>query len=150
MAMRSAVSRLSTAMRYGSMESTRGSIRYLSDDKGRVLSEEERAKEAVYIQKMEKERMEKLKKKAQKEKAEKEKEGADKINLLFVVANQFKCLLSVLDNIVMFEKVFGQDENNEIPDQMPVVHIDRSTQLSYNPNVWVLLTEMEMAYEAGN
>ncbi|KAK4403957.1 hypothetical protein Sango_0764300 [Sesamum angolense] len=45
-----------------------------SDDRGRVLSEEERAKETVYIQKMERERMEKLKKKkAEQDKAEKEK-----------------------------------------------------------------------------
>ncbi|XWS08138.1 hypothetical protein CRYUN_Cryun41cG0054600 [Craigia yunnanensis] len=78
MTMRSALSRFSTATRYRSMESTRGRIRYFSDDKGRVLSEEERAKESVYIQKMERERMEKLKKKAEKEKAQKEKEGAEK------------------------------------------------------------------------
>lgn len=32
------------------MESTRGATRYFSDDKGRVLSEEERAAENVYIQ----------------------------------------------------------------------------------------------------
>ncbi|GAA0156016.1 hypothetical protein LIER_13609 [Lithospermum erythrorhizon] len=39
-------------------------------DKGRILSEEERAKETVYIQKMERERLEKMRKKAEKEKAE--------------------------------------------------------------------------------
>ncbi|OMO52169.1 hypothetical protein COLO4_37375 [Corchorus olitorius] len=52
MAMRSALSlsRLTTATRYRSMESTRGAIRYMSDGKGRVLSEEERAKETVFIQ----------------------------------------------------------------------------------------------------
>ncbi|XP_021296518.1 beta-mannosyltransferase 4 isoform X1 [Herrania umbratica] len=77
MAMRSALSRFNSATRYRSMESTRGAIRYLSDDKGRILSEEERAKENVYIQKMERERLEK-KKKAEKEKAEKEKEGSQK------------------------------------------------------------------------
>uniref|UniRef100_A0A2C9VJT4 Uncharacterized protein n=1 Tax=Manihot esculenta TaxID=3983 RepID=A0A2C9VJT4_MANES len=33
-----------------SMESTRGATRYFSDGKGRVLSEEERAAENVYIQ----------------------------------------------------------------------------------------------------
>ncbi|CAA0814383.1 F1F0-ATPase inhibitor protein- putative [Striga hermonthica] len=50
------------------------SLRYFSDGKGRILSEEERAQETVYIQKMERERMEKLKKKAaEQEKAEKEK-----------------------------------------------------------------------------
>ncbi|KAJ1699691.1 hypothetical protein LUZ63_008203 [Rhynchospora breviuscula] len=47
--------------------------RYFSDGKGRVLSEEERAKETVYIQKMERERLEKLRKKMEKEKAEAEK-----------------------------------------------------------------------------
>ena len=75
MAMRSALSRLSVVR---SMESTRGATRYFSSDKGRILSEEERAAENVYIQKMERERLEKLKKKAEKEKAEKEKESADK------------------------------------------------------------------------
>ncbi|KAH9704620.1 hypothetical protein KPL70_011539 [Citrus sinensis] len=61
-----------------SMESTRGATRYFSDDKGRVLSEEERAAENVYIQKMERERLEKQRKKAEKEKLQKEKEGAEK------------------------------------------------------------------------
>ncbi|XP_057550802.1 uncharacterized protein At2g27730, mitochondrial [Amaranthus tricolor] len=52
---------------------------YSSDGRGgRVLSEEERAKETVYIQKMEKERLEKLKQKADKEKAQKEKEASEK------------------------------------------------------------------------
>ncbi|KAL7109131.1 hypothetical protein ACP275_06G155900 [Erythranthe tilingii] len=51
------------------------SFRYFSDDKGRILSEEERAIETVYIQKMERERMEKLKKKkaAEQEKTDKPK-----------------------------------------------------------------------------
>ncbi|XP_058182556.1 uncharacterized protein At2g27730, mitochondrial [Rhododendron vialii] len=68
MAMRrsTAVLRLMEAQR-------RPGLRYLSDDRGRVLSEEERAAENVYIQKMERERMEKLRQKAEKEKAEKEK-----------------------------------------------------------------------------
>ncbi|CAN6439205.1 unnamed protein product [Victoria cruziana] len=49
--------------------------RYFSEMKGKVLSEEERAAENVYIQKMERERMEKLKQKAEKEKhSEQEKE----------------------------------------------------------------------------
>ncbi|XP_051119927.1 uncharacterized protein At2g27730, mitochondrial [Andrographis paniculata] len=78
MGMRSVVSR--TRM-YGLMEGkwlpSASSLRYLSDDKGRILSEEERAKETVYIQKMERERMEKKKKKeAEQERAEREK--ADK------------------------------------------------------------------------
>ncbi|KAH6804444.1 hypothetical protein C2S51_032691 [Perilla frutescens var. frutescens] len=49
--------------------------------KGRMFSdyEEERAKETVYIQKMERERMEKLKKKAEREKAEKDKSNKDKL-----------------------------------------------------------------------
>ncbi|XP_034929121.1 uncharacterized protein [Populus alba] len=77
MAPRSALSRLSL-ITIRSMESTRGATRYFSDGKGRVLSEEERAAENVYIQKMERERLEKLKLKQEKEKAEKEKQGADK------------------------------------------------------------------------
>ncbi|KAJ6349846.1 hypothetical protein OIU78_006103 [Salix suchowensis] len=77
MASRSALSRLSlTATR--SMQSTRGATRYFSDDKGRVLSEEERAAENVYIKKMEKEKSEKQKLKHEKEKAEKENQGSDK------------------------------------------------------------------------
>ncbi|KAJ6433049.1 hypothetical protein OIU84_020139 [Salix udensis] len=72
MATRSALSQLSlTAIR--SMKSTRVATRYVSDGKGRVLSEEERAAENVYTQKMERERLEKLK-----PKQEKEKQGADK------------------------------------------------------------------------
>ncbi|KAG6765052.1 hypothetical protein POTOM_029066 [Populus tomentosa] len=77
MASRSALSRLSlTATR--SMESARGATRYFSDDRGRVLSEEERAAENVYIKKMEKERSEKLKLKQENEKTEKENQGSDK------------------------------------------------------------------------
>ncbi|KAJ8900119.1 hypothetical protein K2173_024235 [Erythroxylum novogranatense] len=75
MATRFALARLGLTR---SMYSTRGATRCFSDDKGRVLSEEELAKETVYIQKMERERMEKLKQKAAKEKAEKEKESSDK------------------------------------------------------------------------
>ncbi|GLT50069.1 hypothetical protein SLA2020_235810 [Shorea laevis] len=79
MSMIAAASRVVTARRSGSLrESGRGAIRYFSDSKGRVLSEEERAKEAVYIQKMERERLEKQKKQAEKEKLQKEKEGAEK------------------------------------------------------------------------
>ncbi|XP_034703171.1 uncharacterized protein At2g27730, mitochondrial-like isoform X2 [Vitis riparia] len=76
MAMRYTVSRI-RLNRF--MEGYRRSApRYFSDDKGRVLSEEERAAENVYIQKMERERMEKLKRKAEKEKAAAEKEKAEK------------------------------------------------------------------------
>ncbi|XP_050386956.1 uncharacterized protein At2g27730, mitochondrial [Argentina anserina] len=52
--------------------------RFYSDGKGKILSEEERAAENVYIKKMERERLEKLKQKAAKEKAENEKVIADK------------------------------------------------------------------------
>uniref|UniRef100_A0A7N0RC83 Mitochondrial ATPase inhibitor n=1 Tax=Kalanchoe fedtschenkoi TaxID=63787 RepID=A0A7N0RC83_KALFE len=76
MAARSLASRALTATRL--MDSTRraapAATRFFGD--GRVLSEEERAKETVYIQKMERERLEKLKKKAEKEQAE--KDDADK------------------------------------------------------------------------
>ncbi|XP_044462149.1 uncharacterized protein At2g27730, mitochondrial [Mangifera indica] len=75
MAMRAGVRRLNLT---SSMESTRGATRYFSDGKGRVLSEEERAAENIYIQKMERERLEKLKQKAEKEKLEKDKQGSDK------------------------------------------------------------------------
>ncbi|CAI0442398.1 unnamed protein product [Linum tenue] len=65
-----------------SMDSTRAATRYFSDGNvgkgGRVLNEEERAKETVYVQKMERERLEKQKQKAEKEKAEKEKHNTEK------------------------------------------------------------------------
>ncbi|XP_055831072.1 uncharacterized protein At2g27730, mitochondrial isoform X2 [Solanum dulcamara] len=76
MAMRSVVS--SSGVRRlmeGGRRSTVSGLRYLSDDKGRIFSEEERAKETVYIKKMERERMEKARKKAEKERAEREKAG---------------------------------------------------------------------------
>ncbi|XP_057778658.1 uncharacterized protein At2g27730, mitochondrial-like [Salvia miltiorrhiza] len=71
MALRS-VAGLSRIME-GNLRSSTYSLRYFSDGKGRILSEEERAKETVYVQKMERERLEKLKKKAELEKAEKDK-----------------------------------------------------------------------------
>ncbi|KAG1369703.1 putative 40S ribosomal protein S25 [Cocos nucifera] len=55
-----------------------GAPRYFSDSTGRILSEEERAKENVYIQKMERERLEKLRRKQEKERAEAEKSRPDK------------------------------------------------------------------------
>ncbi|KAK9282903.1 hypothetical protein L1049_011128 [Liquidambar formosana] len=79
MAMRTVVSRGPLTRRL--MESTRRtatSTRYFSDGTGRVLGEEERAAENVYIKKMERERMEKLKLKAEKEKAAAEKEKGEK------------------------------------------------------------------------
>ncbi|KAJ4802307.1 F1F0-ATPase inhibitor-like protein [Rhynchospora pubera] len=59
---------------------SRVSVRLFSDDKGKVLSEEERAKENVYIKKWEKERLEKQKKKAEaeKEKSDKTPDGSKK------------------------------------------------------------------------
>ncbi|KAL0302359.1 UNVERIFIED_CONTAM: hypothetical protein Sangu_3104800 [Sesamum angustifolium] len=78
MAMRSVVSRSGLCrLIEGNWRSSASSLRYFSDDKGRVLSEEERAKETMYIQKMEKEKLEKLKKKTEQEKAEQEK--SDKV-----------------------------------------------------------------------
>uniref|UniRef100_A0ACD5ZEG8 Uncharacterized protein n=1 Tax=Avena sativa TaxID=4498 RepID=A0ACD5ZEG8_AVESA len=55
-----------------------GAPRYFSDSirTGRVLSEEERAAENVYIQKMEREKLEKLRRKADLEKAEAAKRAA--------------------------------------------------------------------------
>ncbi|XP_066326849.1 ATPase inhibitor, mitochondrial-like [Miscanthus floridulus] len=76
MAMRTALSSLPARLRAPAAPASAaatGGLRLLSDGKGRVLSEEERAKESVYIQKMEKERLEKLKKRL-----EQEKSGADK------------------------------------------------------------------------
>ncbi|XP_020088555.1 uncharacterized protein At2g27730, mitochondrial-like [Ananas comosus] len=78
MAMRSAIGVLPRLSQSSSAAAARTSSRLFSDGKGRVLSEEEKAAENVYIQKMERERMEKLKKKAEKEKAEAEKEKAEK------------------------------------------------------------------------
>lgn len=51
MAMRSVLSRvvLTRALLTRSMESSRGATRYYSEGKGKVLSEEERAAENVYI-----------------------------------------------------------------------------------------------------
>ncbi|XP_024992197.1 uncharacterized protein At2g27730, mitochondrial-like [Cynara cardunculus var. scolymus] len=73
MAMRSAIiSRLAPFRSVTDSSSSRSSFRFFSDQ-GRVLSEEERAAENVYIKKMEREKLEKQKLKEQKEKAEKEK-----------------------------------------------------------------------------
>ncbi|CAM0911623.1 unnamed protein product [Alopecurus aequalis] len=78
MAMRCALTSLTARIRSPAAVAS-GTRRLLSDGKGRVLSEEERAKENVYIQKMEREKLEKLKNKQEKEKAEAEKakSGAD-------------------------------------------------------------------------
>ncbi|PUZ52692.1 hypothetical protein GQ55_6G289700 [Panicum hallii var. hallii] len=73
MAMRSALTSLPARLRAPSAAAAPAARRLLSDGKGRVLSEEERAKESVYIQKMERERQEKLKKKLEQEKADADK-----------------------------------------------------------------------------
>ncbi|KAK9153656.1 hypothetical protein Sjap_001136 [Stephania japonica] len=76
MAMKSLARRVSLIRE---MEGSRRMIpRYFSDGKGRVLSEEERAAENVYIQKMERERLEKQKARAEKERAAAEKEKSEK------------------------------------------------------------------------
>ncbi|CAL5014116.1 unnamed protein product [Urochloa decumbens] len=74
MAMRSALTSLPARLRAPSAPAAAaaGGRRLLSDGKGRVLSEEERAKESVYIQ-MERERQEKLKKKIEQEKSDADK-----------------------------------------------------------------------------
>ncbi|KAK3124129.1 hypothetical protein QOZ80_8AG0640860 [Eleusine coracana subsp. coracana] len=75
MAMRSALTSLPARIRDPSASAAAGR-RLLSDGKGRVLNEEERAKETVYIQKMERERIEKQR--IARERYEKEKADADK------------------------------------------------------------------------
>ncbi|KAG2672430.1 hypothetical protein I3760_13G040500 [Carya illinoinensis] len=91
MAVRSALSRIRFSLTVTrSMESSRGATRYFGEGKGRILSEEERAAENVYIQKMEREKLEKLKRKAEKEKAEKEmaekaKENTEKVWTLGII-----------------------------------------------------------------
>ncbi|XP_058737538.1 uncharacterized protein At2g27730, mitochondrial [Vicia villosa] len=75
MAMKSALSR---GIVTRSMDSTsRGAFTRFFSNKGKVLSEEEQAKENVYIQKWERERLEKQKQAAEKAKAERAKETAD-------------------------------------------------------------------------
>ncbi|KAL8538931.1 hypothetical protein ACS0TY_000795 [Phlomoides rotata] len=72
MAMRSVLSRGGLfGLMEGNLRSSASSLRYMSD--GRILNEEERARETVYIKKMEREKQEKLKKKLEQEKTEKEK-----------------------------------------------------------------------------
>uniref|UniRef100_A0A0E0CLI7 ATPase inhibitor n=1 Tax=Oryza meridionalis TaxID=40149 RepID=A0A0E0CLI7_9ORYZ len=58
------------------MEGAGRVARYFSDGTGRVLSEEERAAESVYIQKMEREKLEKQRRKADKDKADAAKRAA--------------------------------------------------------------------------
>ncbi|CAA2935060.1 uncharacterized transmembrane DDB_G0293028 isoform X1 [Olea europaea subsp. europaea] len=74
MAMRSVVYRIGVRrLTEGNWRSSASGLRYSSDGSGRVLSEEERAKETVYVQKMERERAEKMKKKMEQDKADKDK-----------------------------------------------------------------------------
>ncbi|KAJ3681553.1 hypothetical protein LUZ60_016042 [Juncus effusus] len=78
MAMRSMIGRLARSeAEVGG--AARASVRlFSSDGKGKVLSEEERAKENVYIQKWERERLEKQKKKAEHDKSTDEKKSDKK------------------------------------------------------------------------
>ncbi|KAJ9540142.1 hypothetical protein OSB04_026648 [Centaurea solstitialis] len=63
---------------------SRSSLRFFSDQ-GRVLEDEERARENLYVKKMEKEKLEKQKQKLEgKEKADKEK-GDIKVLLLLLL-----------------------------------------------------------------
>ncbi|KAK9912152.1 hypothetical protein M0R45_036025 [Rubus argutus] len=78
------------------MESSRGATRYYSEGKGKILSEEERAAENVYIKKMERERMEKQKQKAEKERTDNEKETADKLCGIPLMVLNFHFLVSFL------------------------------------------------------
>ncbi|XAR53520.1 hypothetical protein NMG60_11022109 [Bertholletia excelsa] len=74
MAMRSLVSEITVRrLTEGTRRSAICGLRYFSDSSGRILSEEERAAENVYIQKWEREKMEKKRLKAHKERAEREK-----------------------------------------------------------------------------
>ncbi|KAM3282745.1 hypothetical protein P3S67_026390 [Capsicum chacoense] len=90
MGMRSVVpsSGIRRLMEGGSGRSTISGLRFFSDNKGRILSEEERAKETVYIQKTERERMEKARLKAEKERAEREK--ADKVHIVSIFSHLLK------------------------------------------------------------
>lgn len=82
------------------MDSTnRGALSRFLSDKGRILSEEEQAKENVYIQKWERERLEKQKQQAEKTKADKGKDAAaDKVQdtlLFFLSLLRIRILLFV-------------------------------------------------------
>ncbi|XP_039139042.1 uncharacterized protein At2g27730, mitochondrial isoform X1 [Dioscorea cayenensis subsp. rotundata] len=77
MGMRSMIALIPRSAAIGA--TSRSSFRFFSDDRGRILSEEEKAAENVYIQKMEREKMEKMKKKAEKEQAEAEKQKSEKM-----------------------------------------------------------------------
>eukprot|EP00249_Psilotum_nudum_P025512 c30066_g1_i1 orf=74-343(+) len=61
-------------IRSPSLSPSRIAMVFLTDDTGKVLREEERAAENVYIQKMEREKMEKLRRKKLEEEA---KQGVD-------------------------------------------------------------------------
>ncbi|XP_071737440.1 uncharacterized protein [Rutidosis leptorrhynchoides] len=79
MAMRSIlISRSSPLLRFMHSLYSRPSLRFFSD-KGRVFEDEERARENLYIKKVEKEKLEKQKEKIEaKEKADKEKRDEKK------------------------------------------------------------------------
>ncbi|GJR59440.1 hypothetical protein Tco_1501602 [Tanacetum coccineum] len=85
---------------------SRPAIRFFSDQ-GRVLEEEGRARENLYVQKEEKEKLEKQKQKmAEKEKAEKEK--ADAKCYIYINCNADSLILSVR-NHKDEEDTFSQD-----------------------------------------
>ncbi|CAD6245625.1 unnamed protein product [Miscanthus lutarioriparius] len=95
MAMRTALSSLPARLRAPAAPASAaatGGLRLLSDGKGRVLSEEERAKESVYIQKMEKERLEKLKKRLEQEKSGNDKAKPTDADKLHSTLPTFKSL----------------------------------------------------------
>ncbi|KAI3994511.1 hypothetical protein MKX01_012768 [Papaver californicum] len=74
MVMRAAVKKISPTRL---MEGTRRfAPRYFSDGSGRILGDEERAAETIWIKKMEREKLEKMKQKLDKEIAEAEKKAA--------------------------------------------------------------------------
>ncbi|CAM0953637.1 unnamed protein product [Alopecurus aequalis] len=69
---------VTVARRMEGVGGSRAGPRYFGDSirSGRVLGEEERAAENVYIQKMEREKLEKLRRKADREKADAAKKAA--------------------------------------------------------------------------
>ncbi|CAL0316450.1 unnamed protein product [Lupinus luteus] len=86
MAMRSVLF-LSRGFRRSMDSTSRGAMSRFYSDKGRVLSEEEQAKENVYIQKWERERLEKQKQQADKVKSDKDKDTANKPGIFLLPQN---------------------------------------------------------------
>ncbi|EHA8587268.1 putative NADH-ubiquinone oxidoreductase 16 kDa subunit [Cocos nucifera] len=107
MAMRSALGGIPRLSQSAAIAGGAGwrSARPFSEGKGKVLSEEERAKENVYIQKMEREKLEKMKHQVEKEKLELEREKAEKL------IPSYECLLDV--GVVLCSSIIPSD--NEKP-----------------------------------